>query len=275
MGKKMSKWLKNTIFAFLLFGAGFFFGTICKQIGNTYTMLLTPSWELLFHLLWFLLGAGIVAVCSGLVAVLVRPVWVGFIGFVCSGVAILLGWQMTTVSVILVLVYLLASCIYTLGVARELTIRIRFSVHAVNSGLRILLTALVFVACGSLYSGYETFIKQQGFSVPDVYIEVFTEQIEKQIEERVSEEERAQVLAEFRDGFQRIIDEYIENKVKPYERLIPLGVAAGLFMTLVTITNLLAWVPTVVLSFIFHLLTVVGVTKVVKETQEVERLVIT
>jgi hypothetical protein len=271
---KMSKWLKTALFEILMIGAGFFFGTICKQIENIYTLLLTPSWELLFRLLWFLLGAGIVAVCSGLVAVLVRPVWVGFIGFTSSGVAILLGWQVTSVSAILVTLYLLASCVYAVGVARELNMRIRFSVQAINSGQRILLTALVFVACGSLYSGYATFIQQQGFSLPDVYIEVLTEQLEKQIEARVPEEDRAQVLAGFRDGFQRIIDESLENKVKPYEELIPLGVAAGLFMPLVTITNLLAWVPTVVLDVIFHLLTVVGVTKVIKETQEVERLVI-
>ena len=81
-------------------------------------------------------------------------------------------------------------------------------------------------------------------------------------------------MGEFREGFRHTIDEFIEQRVKPHEEYIPLGVAAGLFMPLVTITSLLAWLPTVVLSIISRLLTVLGVTKVISEKQKVERLVI-
>ena len=91
---------------------------------------------------------------------------------------------------------------------------------------------------------------------------------------RVPAEEREKVVGEFREGFQRTVDEFVEQRVKPYERLIPLVVAVGLFTPLVTITGLLAWVPTAILRLAFRLLTVSGVTKVVRETQEVEKLVI-
>ena len=122
--------------------------------------------------------------------------------------------------------------------------------------------------------GYAAHIEQEGFSLPEVYIETFMEQLEKQIEARVPVEEREKVAGEFREEFQRGVDEFVEKTVKPYERLIPLGVAAGLFMPLVTITRLLAWVPTTILGLFFHLLSVSGVTKVIYETREVERLVI-
>jgi hypothetical protein len=134
--------------------------------------------------------------------------------------------------------------------------------------------ALALVACGSLYAGYTAYIEQQGFSLPEVYIEVFMEQLEKQIEVRVPAEDRAEAVREFKEGFRRTIDEFIEEKVKPYEVYIPLAVAAGLFMPMVTIASLLGWIPTVVLSLVFRLLTLLGVIKVISETQEVERLVI-
>jgi len=273
-GKKMSKRLKTVLFAALLVGAGFFFGTICRQIGHAYELIFAPSGELLTLLLWFLLAAGAVVVSAGLVTALVRPVWVGFIAFALSGLAMLLGWQVAIVSGILVVVYLLAACAYAEGVVRELSERIRFSMRAIRAGQRILLMALALVACGSLYMGYAAHIEQEGFSLPEVYTEVFMEQLEKQIEARVPAEEREEVVSEFREGFQRIVDEFVEQGVKPYEWLIPLVVAAGLFMPLVTITGLLAWVPTAILSLVFRLLTVLGVTKVVSETQEIEKLVI-
>jgi hypothetical protein len=48
----------------------------------------------------------------------------------------------------------------------------------------------------------------------------------------------------------------------------------ALFMPLVTITRLLAWAPTSVLGVVFPLLATLGVTKVVSETREVQRLVL-
>ncbi len=270
----MSKGLKTALFAALLTGAGFYFGTICKQIGPAYELILAPSEELLTVLLWFLLAVGTVTVSAGLVAALVRPVWVGFIAFALSGLAMLLAWEVAVVSGLLVAAYLLSACVYAVGVAKELSARIRFSVHSIRAGQNVLLMSLVLVACGSLYIGYAAHIEQEGFSLPEAYTEAFMEQLEKQIEARVPAEEREKVVGEFREEFQSGVDEFVEQTVKPHEGLIPLGVAAGLFMPLVTITRLLAWVPTAILSLLFRLLTVSGVTRVITETREVENLLI-
>jgi hypothetical protein len=270
----MSKWLKVAFFTALLIGAGYFFGAICRQIGQAYELVLAPSRELLFLLLWFLLALGAIMVSAGLVAALLQPMSVALIAFALSGLAMLVGWRLAVVSSILVLVYLVAASLYVVGVARELNERIRFSVHSLSAGQDMLLMALVLVACGSLYPGYAAQIEREGFSMPESYIEVFMEQMEKQIEARVPAEERAEAVAEFRAQFRHAVDGFFEETVKPYERFIPLGVAAGAFMSLATITRLLTWVPTAVLSLAFPLLTALGVTKVVSETQEVQRLVI-
>lgn len=66
----------------------------------------------------------------------------------------------------------------------------------------------------------------------------------------------------------------LEEMIKPYERLIPVAVAVGAFMIFETILSLLSWIPRVILEVIFPILQITGVTKVVRETREVERLVI-
>ncbi|HEY63100.1 MAG TPA: hypothetical protein G4O02_00855 [Caldilineae bacterium] len=270
----MNKWLKMAFLAALLMGAGYFCGAVCKQIGRACELTLFPSKELLGLLLWFLLALGAIAVTAGLVAALLRPVWVGVIAFALSGLTMLLGWQVTVVSSVLVLMYFLAASFYAMRVARELNERIRFSVRPIGEGQDILLMALILVVCGSLYLGYTVYIEREGFSIPESYIEMFMEQMEKQIEGRIPQEERQEAVAKFREEFRRNIDGFLERMVKPYERFIPLTIVASLFMPLVTITRLLAWVPSVILRLVFPLLTALGVTKVVFETREVQRLVI-
>ncbi|MGB5931529.1 MAG: hypothetical protein WBH57_00465, partial [Anaerolineae bacterium] len=66
----------------------------------------------------------------------------------------------------------------------------------------------------------------------------------------------------------------LEEMIKPYERLIPVVMAVGTFMTLQTILGFLSWIPGLILAVIFPLLQITGMTKVVRETREVERLVI-
>jgi MFS family permease len=270
----MSKWLKVTFFVLLLVGAGYFFGTVCRQIGQAYRLILFPSGELLNLLLWFLLALGAVAVIAGLVAGLLRPLWVGIIAFALSGLAMLLGWQMTLGSGILILVYLLAASLYTVSVARELDERIRFSVRPISEGQGMFLIALILAACGSLYLGCAAHIEREGFSIPEFYIEMFMKPMEKQIEAQGPAGERQEALARFRKEFRRAVDEFFKRTVKPYEQFIPLAVAASLFMPLVTISRLLAWVPTMFLSIVFHLLKALGVIKVVSETREGQTLVI-
>jgi MFS family permease len=244
-----NKWLKFTFFAILLIGAGYFFGTICRQIGQAYDLILSPSGELLYLILWLLLSLGGLMVASGLVAALLRPLWIGIIAFILSGLAMLLGWRQVTIgNGILILGYLLVAFFYAFVVARELNERIRFSVRPISEGQNILLMVLILVICGSLYFGCVARIEKEGFSPPQFYIKMFMEQMEKQIEARVPAKERQEVITQFRKEFQRTVDEFFKSTVKPYEKYIPLAIIAVLFMPLVTVTRLLVWVPTLLMS---------------------------
>jgi len=270
----MRKWVLITFLAVVLIGAGYFFGTVCNRISEAYRLILAPSPELLTALVWFLLAVAAVVVSVGLVAALVRPVWVGFVDFALSGLAMLLGWQVTWVSGVFVLLYLLAACVYGVGVAKDMSERLRFSVRSTAKGRGLLLIALAAAACGSLCIGYAAEIEHEGFSIPAAYTEMLKEQMVKQIEAQVPAADRDEVLQEFRERFEDTLDEFVVQRVRPYEALIPLIVAAAIFTPLVGISNLLMWVPALVLAFLFRLLIAVRVVKVVTETCEVERLVI-
>jgi len=270
----MSKNIAIAVFTGLLFGSSYFFGTICRQIGRSYDLLLSPSKELLVQFLLFLLSGGILLVFAGLVAALVRPKRFGFLAFGLAGVAMILGWEITLFSGILILIFSVVGILYVVGVEKELNERIKFSVKAIGEGQGLLFIALILLVSASFYPGLESNIKEEGFTIPETYVELILDQMEERIEAQVPSEEREQVVAEFRAEFQRTMDEFIENTVQPYEQFIPLVIIASIFMSLVTITRFLTWIPAIVMNLIFTLLESAGVTKIVREEIEVQRLVL-
>lgn len=270
----MDKRIKIAFFTVLLMGSGYYFGTVCRQIGLSYDLLLTPSQEILVLLVWLLLSLCVLLVCAGLVAALLRPKRLGFLAFGLAGLAILLGWEITMFSGILILIFIVVGILCIVGVERELNERIKFSVRAASDEQGLLLIALILLASASLYHGVESYIEEQGLTIPETYTELFMDQLEKRIEEQVSPEERQKAVAEFRAEFQRTMDEFIENTVQPYEQFIPLVVVASIFMSLVTITRFLTWIPTILLHLTFALLESTKITKIVREEIEVQRLVL-
>jgi len=270
----MGRWLKSIFFVILLVGAAYLFGTLCKEVVRAYELILSPSSELLYLLLWFFLAWLAVAVTGGLVAALLRPTWLGILAFWGSGVVMLWSWQVDLSSGLLTAVYALAAAIYVVSLARELDQRVRFSVGPVGGGQGLLMMSLVLMACGGLYLGSAAHIERHGFSIPSSHLEMVMKQVEKQVEARVPPGEREKVLAELRQEFPRLLEEIFQRTVKPHEDLIPLALAASLFMTLVTVARLLAWVPTVILGIVFPLLAALGVTETVTESRDVQRVVI-
>jgi len=274
------KLLKMALFTALLIVASWFFGIWCGRFGQAYTLFFQPGREILELVLWLLLAIAVVAVTAGLVAALLRPLWVAMVAFALSALAMILGWQVGIGPAIWGLLYLLICLPYARGVTKELNERLRFSVEPVSRGLSLLFMALALVACGSLYLGYAAHIEKEGFTFPPPFKEMMTKMtivpMREAIEARtdLTPQEKESALAEMEEGFEEMWMGPLEEMIKPYERLIPVVVAIGIFMTLQTILGLLSWIPGLILAMIFPLLRITGITKVMKETREVERVVI-
>jgi MFS family permease len=268
----MTRWVKCLIFILLLMGAGYYFGTICTQISEVDQLLNTPAIDILYLLLWFLLSLTLMMICSGLVAALLRPLWVAAIAFVLSGFAMLLGWQISFASGVLVLVFAVVGVIYTNNIMQGFEKQADFSVRPIGQNQNILSLGLILVACGSLFLGFHDYIDREGFTIPDRYLEIMMEPMEKQILLRAPDEGGQEMVFQFREEFRNFMDEFLDETVKPYERYIPILVSGGLFFSLYTIANLLTWLPTLITHAILTLLTSIGIARFEIETREVRRL---
>lgn len=270
----MSKLVKSIIFSALLITASYFFGWICRYIGQAYVLLISPSWTLLNLLVWFLLATGAMAMSAGIVAVLLRPAWLGILIFAFSGLSMLTGWQVSSGGTILILFYIAASMIYYFSVVNDLGQRIKFSLQSVSGNQGTLIMALLIVACGSLYFSAKEYIGEQGFSIPEAYVQVLMEQVEKPILSQVPEDMQPQVRLQLRHEFRHRLNSIYEDKLRQYEHLVPLAVAVMIFMLLMPVLRLFSWIPVIVLKVLFALFTWTGITKIITDTAEVKKLVI-
>jgi hypothetical protein len=269
---EMNRWVKYLIFTLVMMGVGYYFGTICTQIGKVDQLLEIPAIELLYLLLWFLLSIALMMIGSGLVAALLRPLWVAAIAFILSSFAMLLGWQISLASGVLVLVFVVVGVIYTNNIMQGFEKQADFSVRPIGQNQNILSLGLILVACGSLFLGFRDYVDREGFTIPDRYIELMMEPMEKQVLLRAPEEGGQEMVVEFREEFRNFIDGFFDQTVKPYERYIPLMIAGGLFFSIYTLTNLLTWLPTLITQALITLLISIGIARFEIEMREVRRL---
>lgn len=270
----MSRWLKTGFIAGLLILSGFFFGVVSEQIGLSYSVLLSPSTDLLFLLLWFFAAALSLTAFAGLVATLLRPPALAWIAFALSAIAMLIGWEFSLVSMILAAIYFVAGSFYANSVVREMNRRIGYSEKSAQEGQSLLLTALAVVVSGSLYINYDAHIEREGFSIPEKYVQDVGELVEGQVGVVVPEAFREPVLERFRETFEMILGNYVENLLEPYEGYIPLVLAFVVLLLLLPLLRMFWWIPSLMLSVIHILFRALGVTHFVYKTTEVQRLVL-
>ena len=156
--------------------------------------------------------------------------------------------------------------------AKGISERITFTVRPIQDSQTILFIALIIAACACFYSGYAAQIKEEGFTIPPFVMDMAGRIAEGQIEEDqgFTPEEKEQRIAEIKEG----VEQQTEGWIEPYEEFIPISIAISLLGILMTIVQLLSWLPILILRAVFTILAACRVTNVVTETQEVERLTI-
>lgn len=267
-------WLKAAFLALLLIAAGFFFGTLCRQMGGAYQVLIPPTRKFLPLLLRLLAAVGLVTVAAGVVTTLLRPLWVACAAFGLAGVAILLGWGVSRERALLTLLFVLAAAIYAAITQDDLRKRITFSVRALAQMQSILLVALLVLAVGSFYLGYAAQIRKEGLSIPLEHRERVANDLANRISFGFPEAFREGIRSGVHDQVLDLLSVQFQKAVKPFERYVPAVLAALLFVLLLAATYLLAWVPTLLLGVVFSLLRAVRAVRVTTEMVEVKRLVI-
>ncbi len=267
-----NKLVKTMVFVALLVAASIYLGHVARQIGQLGDAILVFSLDKWYPFIWLLLALVLVAISAGLVAALVRPIWICFIAFAIASLALLLMWGPDLIGIALALLYLLAGLLYSRGVAKGLHERIRFSVRPIEENQTGLAIILVIAVCVLFYIGYSTQIESEGFRIPPFVMTIATEVADRQFESMsdLTPQQKEQAVAEFRQLF----EQQVEDAIQPYQKLIPAGVALILLAVLTTVVRLFSWFPALILKAVFAILTACRVTTMVTEMQEVERLTI-
>lgn len=268
---------KTAILVAALVAANALLGVVCGWVYLQYEVLFIPGPKLVDLAIWVFGTIGLVAITAGLVVALVRPFWAIMVAFLLSALAIILAWGASIVSVGLGALYFALAMAYARSVVGELNNRLDFSVRPIGGGQGTLLFALVLLVSISFALGYREDALRRGFVVPPSYSRAVEEMvlplpealIEGQGELGPAQKEAAsQMLAQ---GVKMFLGE-LETLLQPYRQFIPVALALILFWTLETILGFVSWVPPLLLSGIFPLLKVLGMTRVITETKEVRRL---
>lgn len=272
-----NKWLKMSLLAVPLIGAGYFLGVACNKVQQIYNLILSPSWDIIHLLILLFIAFSIVIIAATIVAVLYRPVWIGITAFAFSGLTMLIAMKFTMESIILFFVYLIATSIYTAGVAGELNQRLRFSIKSIVSWQRMLLLIMALMASGKLYSYCDMQVKKEGIYIPEFYMKIIDSHFDKQVESKVAglpEENRQWVRTQLKGEYMRLVNDSYNRWIKPNAQYVPLLIAAYLFVILLLVSRLAVVVSYLVLYIVFYVLKRLRFTRIICEAQEVQRLVI-
>jgi hypothetical protein len=272
-----AKVAKIAVLVLLLIGAGFFFGRACQEINEQYQLLLSLDRDFAYGVLMLLLAIALIAIAGGLVAALVRPLWIPIFAFALSALAAFFAWELSVASGLTALIYFVVSIPYTRGVAEALENRLKFSVQAISGSQSILLAGLAIAASVSVYFGYAAEIEERGFQLPPVMDDMITEfsaaPMMAQIDARtdLTAEERETMSDQMTEGFEQWMASMVEM-IQPYERFVPMMVAFMLFQVLAVVNTLFSWAPIVVLAILFSMLTRLGVVRETTESKTVVHL---
>ena len=143
-----------------------------------------------------------------------------------------------------------------------------------NEKKGLIIFGLILLVCGSIYLGGKDYVDLQSFEIPDTYFRIFMEPMKEQSLSQIPPELRQQEADKIEQEFEKMIRELQESKIKPVEPYIPVAIAVMMFFSLSTITSLIIFFPLLLLDIMVKLMVKLNFGKIIKETQEVERLVV-
>ncbi|MDP3185562.1 MAG: hypothetical protein Q8M58_09855, partial [Anaerolineales bacterium] len=129
---KITLLVKITLFLLILVGAHVLLGITCNRVQSQYETLFTPGKASLNLAMWVVGSILLSALTGGLVAALLRPLWVLALGFFLSSLVMLLMWGINIFSALASLVYFLIAIGFSNTVVDEIKVRLNFSVKPIQ-----------------------------------------------------------------------------------------------------------------------------------------------
>ena len=281
---KASTVVKIVLFLLMLITVHILFGVACSKVQSQYDALFTPAVRgftqgnpLLNLALWVIGSILLVAVTGGLVAALVRPIWIMALGYLLSALAMFLMWRISVITAAASLIYFLIAIGFSITVVHELKMRLSFSVKPIQQEQKFLLLGMVLMISVSFALGYLEDARQSEAMIPPAYKQMVSDMVTRTLVAQLEKQtvlgpaEKAIALQQLQQGLEKIWSE-TELMIQPYAPYLPLGIGVLVLWLLETLLGLVAWIPPLLLSGFFPLLKAIGVTHEVTETKESRRL---
>lgn len=273
----LNKTLKIIVLNLVLILAAMVFGFVCSKIYYQYKTVFSPGPALLNLGYWLLAAFIIIFTAIGLFTALVRPFWAVALGFALSGLAMILIWQINTVTLLLALFYFLMAIAYGRSVIKELEARLDFSLHPIAEKQKALLFPLVILLSASFALAYYDNVLVKGLVLPPEYKEKIISLEMGYVEAGINKQpnvkpaDKKTALEQSRAQFEQIFSD-TEKKIQPSAKYVAVGIAFIIFTILLSLLGLLLFLPNLLLRLMFFLLKLSGIAKIVTEQREAKRL---
>jgi len=271
----MSKWIKIAILVLLLLGACYLFGAACREVSQSFALLLSPDNSLLEIIAFILIAFCTLVIAAGLTIILIKPFLLDAVAFLLASISLLLGWrQFSWITILFSLTFFLLSICLTALTQQSLEGRIKFSVQPYKEKRGFIVFTLVLLVCASLFLSSKDYIEENGFKIPNKYFMMFMGPLQEGTLSQIPEEERESAETELNEQFENLIQEFQETKIEPLEPYIPLAIAAMAFFPLFSLMNATAFIPIILLDFLIRILILIKFAHIVTEDKPVERVML-
>lgn len=273
-GRILRSLLKIGLLTLPLVAAGWFFGTVCRRMEANHLLLVFAGWDGLSLLGCLVLALALLALTSGVVSLLFRPLWIAAVALLLSGLALFFSWGVNVRHVWPTLLFVVAALSHAAITQADVGRRIRFSIISVSASQLGFIVVLLSVAVVAFYTGAAGYIQVEGFSVPERYSEQFAERLAAGAAAPFPTLMQEQVYKTVRSSAAQLLTEELRRLMEPVAPYVPIMAALALFLSLLVVCYALSWLILPVLWLAFVLFKAIGVTRIAVETAEVERVVL-
>lgn len=254
-----------------------FFSFTCRDLTNNYLLLLTPSYTATVPwLIQLSIASLLLATASGIVAVLVRPLWLTIVVYITGSA--LAGFVIQPNAIIAVTMIALALFLvtYLLFIRQQMQNQIHYSLHPLSDSKVMFFIFLAIIVSVSFGNGYINDSTRRNYVVPPEVKTIvlnqavgFTDTVVESLYEQPAQRQVAKQAAQA--STKEALDN-MEKELAPHIKTIPIVLGVTLFSIALSFFFLLSFLLMPIVRTVFFLLRTTKFAHVTTETREVSRL---
>lgn len=252
-----------------------FFAKVSAALSNDYFLLIMPTaGKTIPWLIRLAISSLLFAVSAGVVAVIVRPIWIAVLTYLVGAFLYVLIAGSSSATWIVAAIIFVCMSLYALYISKQLRNQVNFSLHPLSDMKVLLFSLLAALISVSFALGYSTDSARHGGYIlpPEIKtlgVNYLYDQQKPLIDAQPgTKAQKEKALKAAHDKMQSTVDD-MEKGLKPIQVGIPFMLGVSLFFIIQLIFILLSFVAMASLSLLFFILKVTHFTHLANEMREV------